>query len=41
MLQDRAGQGVEVVRPIRDQIERRIRILLASFDVQLEGDVPR
>ncbi len=30
-LQDPAGQGVEAVRPIRDQIELRVRALLASL----------
>jgi arsenate reductase (thioredoxin) len=32
-LEDPAGQGVEAVRPIRDEIERRVRALLASLDV--------
>jgi arsenate reductase len=32
-LDDPAGQGVEVVRPIRDEIGRRVRELLASLDV--------
>ena len=30
-LDDPAGQGVEAVRPIRDEIERRVRDLLASL----------
>ncbi|MCF6508103.1 arsenate reductase ArsC [Blastococcus sp. MG754426] len=30
-LDDPAGQGVEAVRPIRDEIERRIRGLLAEL----------
>ncbi|MFJ3222851.1 arsenate reductase ArsC [Streptomyces sp. NPDC086783] len=30
-LDDPAGQGVEAVRPIRDEIERRIRDLLAEL----------
>jgi len=30
-LDDPAGQGVEAVRPIRDEIERRVRALLASL----------
>ncbi|MEU0049576.1 arsenate reductase ArsC [Streptomyces sp. NPDC006309] len=30
-LDDPAGQGVEAVRPIRDEIERRIRALLATL----------
>ena len=32
-LEDPAGQGVESVRPIRDEIERRVRDLLASLDI--------
>ena len=32
-LDDPAGQGLEAVRPIRDEIERRVRALLASLDV--------
>ena len=32
-LDDPAGHGVEAVRPIRDEIERRVRDLLASFEV--------
>ncbi|MFI5887843.1 arsenate reductase ArsC [Streptomyces sp. NPDC051554] len=32
-LEDPAGQGVEAVRPIRDDIERRIRGLLHDLDV--------
>ncbi|MDP5183501.1 arsenate reductase ArsC [Blastococcus sp. BMG 814] len=32
-LADPAGQGVEAVRPIRDEIERRIRELLAELEV--------
>lgn len=30
-LDDPAGQGVDAVRPIRDEIERRIHILLAEL----------
>jgi arsenate reductase (thioredoxin) len=30
-LDDPAGQGLEAVRPIRDEIERRVRELLASL----------
>jgi arsenate reductase (thioredoxin) len=33
-LEDPAGQGVEAVRPIRDEIERRVRALLASLGVE-------
>ena len=32
VLDDPAGQGVEAVRPIRDEIERRVRVLLESLD---------
>ncbi|MBJ7451242.1 MAG: heat-shock protein HtpX, partial [Blastococcus sp.] len=32
-LEDPAGQGVEAVRPIRDDIERRIRGLLTELGV--------
>ncbi len=32
-LDDPAGQDVEAVRPIRDEIEQRVRTLLASLDV--------
>ncbi|WP_407319526.1 arsenate reductase ArsC [Isoptericola halotolerans] len=34
-LDDPAGQGIEAVRPIRDEIERRVRDLLASLDVEV------
>ncbi|MFG2963324.1 MULTISPECIES: arsenate reductase ArsC [unclassified Streptomyces] len=33
-LDDPAGQGVAAVRPIRDEIEHRIRTLLADLDTQ-------
>jgi arsenate reductase len=33
-LDDPAGQGIEAVRPIRDDIERRVRDLLDSLGVQ-------
>ena len=33
VLEDPAGQGVDAVRPIRDEIEQRVRALLASLDV--------
>ena len=33
VLDDPAGQGVEAVRPIRDEIEQRVRGLLASLDL--------
>ena len=31
-LPDPAGQGIEDVRPIRDEIDRRVRALLAELD---------
>lgn len=36
-LDDPAGRDVEAVRPIRDEIERRVRDLLASLGVPTEG----
>jgi arsenate reductase (thioredoxin) len=33
-LEDPAGKGVESVRPIRDEIERRVRGLLAELEVR-------
>ncbi|MFJ9945233.1 arsenate reductase ArsC [Streptomyces erythrochromogenes] len=33
-LEDPAGQGVTAVRPIRDEIERRIRGLLAELGIE-------
>ena len=33
-LDDPAGQGVAAVRPIRDEIERRIRGLLAELGIE-------
>jgi protein-tyrosine-phosphatase len=32
-LEDPAGQGVEAVRPIRDEIEQRVRLLLGELGV--------
>jgi arsenate reductase len=32
-LEDPAGQGVDAVRPIRDEIRRRVEQLVASLDV--------
>lgn len=32
-LEDAAGRDLDAVRPIRDEIERRVRALLASLDV--------
>jgi arsenate reductase len=34
-LDDPAGQGVESVRPIRDEIGERVRTLLASLSVEV------
>jgi protein-tyrosine-phosphatase len=34
-LEDPAGRDVDAVRPIRDEIERRVRGLLASLDVRV------
>ncbi|MFD5558048.1 arsenate reductase ArsC [Streptomyces sp. NPDC127068] len=34
-LEDPAGQGLEAVRPIRDEIEHRVRGLLAELDVTI------
>jgi arsenate reductase len=31
-LTDPAGRGIEEVRPVRDEIERRVRVLLAELD---------
>ncbi|MFE5331267.1 arsenate reductase ArsC [Embleya sp. NPDC056575] len=33
-LDDPAGRGVEAVRPIRDEIERRVRALLAELGIE-------
>jgi arsenate reductase (thioredoxin) len=33
VLDDPAGQGLDTVRPIRDEIERRVRALLDELDV--------
>ena len=34
VLDDPAGQGIDVVRPIRDEIRRRVEALLASLGVE-------
>lgn len=31
VLDDPAGQGIEAVRPIRDEIERRVRVLIGEL----------
>ncbi|MFG2130910.1 arsenate reductase ArsC [Streptomyces sp. NPDC048751] len=36
-LPDPAGQGVEAVRPIRDEIEKRIRVLLSEIAPEAYG----
>ncbi len=36
-LDDPAGQGVDAVRPIRDEIEERVRALLGQLDVPAAG----
>ncbi|MEK9521000.1 arsenate reductase ArsC [Streptomyces venezuelae] len=36
-LEDPAGQGVAAVRPIRDEIERRVRGLLAELGIEPEA----
>lgn len=37
VLDDPAGQGVDDVRPIRDEIERRVRRLLGELDVSIHA----
>jgi protein-tyrosine-phosphatase len=37
-LDDPAGKSVEEVRPIRDEIERRVRVLLGELGVQPTTD---
>lgn len=37
VLDDPAGKGIEDVRPVRDEIERRVRALLTSLGVVLPG----
>lgn len=36
-LEDPAGQGVDAVRPIRDEIKTRIEALIAEIDAQQEA----
>ena len=38
-LEDPAGQSVEAVRPIRDDIRRRVELLLAELGAPAEGGV--
>ncbi|MBV6700172.1 arsenate reductase ArsC [Kitasatospora aureofaciens] len=40
-LADPAGQGVEAVRPIRDEIERHVRDLLADLGIEPRALPPR
>ncbi|MET0421878.1 MAG: arsenate reductase ArsC, partial [Acidimicrobiia bacterium] len=35
VLDDPAGKSVDAVRPVRDEIERRVRDLLASLDIDV------
>jgi arsenate reductase len=37
VLEDPAGRGVEAVRPIRDDIERRVRGLLSTLAIEPRG----
>jgi hypothetical protein len=37
ILEDPAGLGVDVIRPIRDDIERRVRVLLAELNVEVKS----
>jgi protein-tyrosine-phosphatase len=39
-LDDPAGQGVEAVRPIRDEIERRVRALIVELETAEGGQSP-
>jgi hypothetical protein len=36
-LEDPAGQGVDAVRPIRDEIRERVTALLESLDIEVEA----
>ncbi|MFF1530003.1 arsenate reductase ArsC [Cellulomonas sp. NPDC058312] len=36
-LEDPAGQGIEAVRPIRDEIRRRVEVLLGELGVEPVG----
>lgn len=37
VLDDPAGPGLDAVRPIRDDVERRVRRLLEDLDVPAQG----
>jgi arsenate reductase len=38
VLDDPAGQSLETVRPIRDEIRRRVEALVAGIDAELRGE---
>ena len=38
ILDDPAGQGLDDVRPVRDEIERRVRVLLEQLNVSVAKD---
>jgi len=38
LLPDPAGQSVDAIRPIRDEVERRVRTLLVELGVPLDRD---
>jgi arsenate reductase len=41
VLEDPAGQGVAAVRPIRDEIRRRVSVLLRDLGIEpARGDAP-
>ena len=40
-LEDPAGAGIEAVRPIRDEIRRRVKALVAGLDAGEVGTLPR
>lgn len=40
VLDDPAGKGVEAVRPIRDEIERRVRVLVGDLLGESSGPSP-
>jgi hypothetical protein len=39
-LDDPAGQGIDVVRPIRDEIRRRVESLITELPINLLTDLP-
>ena len=40
-LDDPAGQGVEAVRPIRDEIDRRVLALMVSLGIDITAEQPK